>query len=206
MPSPMCGGSEKVESPPQSWKDITKEFLNHCESLDVGELVHDESFGLYDAMSAFEMMDPKMDSGMIGMQCLKTAPKTLASCTECGELSLKEFTYKELCDLCDSTLCALVSWIEGGSIAQTIFANLYLHNPFILEHRVLKAFCVGMLKLVDNIRAMVTQTSVYEEEHFQSMTYGFQLAETVTPQRVTGWKHNKVILMCVIVRFYFNTA
>lgn len=33
--------------------------------LTMGELLHDPSFGLFEAMSAIEMMDPKMDAGMI---------------------------------------------------------------------------------------------------------------------------------------------
>ena len=32
--------------------------------LSLGELLHDEMFGLFEAMSAIEMMDPKMDAGM----------------------------------------------------------------------------------------------------------------------------------------------
>ena len=32
--------------------------------LKLGELAHDELFGLFEAMSAIEMMDPKMDAGM----------------------------------------------------------------------------------------------------------------------------------------------
>jgi hypothetical protein len=31
----------------------------------LGELLHDELFGLFEAMSAIEMMDPKMDAGML---------------------------------------------------------------------------------------------------------------------------------------------
>lgn len=33
--------------------------------LELGELLHDPGFGLFEAMSAIEMMDPKMDAGMI---------------------------------------------------------------------------------------------------------------------------------------------
>jgi hypothetical protein len=33
--------------------------------LEVGQLVHLQSFTLFDAMSAIEIMDPKMDTGMI---------------------------------------------------------------------------------------------------------------------------------------------
>ena len=38
-------------------------FLSFAE-LELGELVHHEIFGLFEAMSAIEMMDPKMDAGM----------------------------------------------------------------------------------------------------------------------------------------------
>lgn len=33
--------------------------------MELGELLHDELFGLFEAMSAIEMMDPKMDAGML---------------------------------------------------------------------------------------------------------------------------------------------
>ncbi len=32
--------------------------------LKLGELLHDDMFGLFEAMSAIELMDPKMDAGM----------------------------------------------------------------------------------------------------------------------------------------------
>lgn len=71
-----------------SWVDITNDFFdaiscayhsdifhsytaersNDCfyfSVLRLGELFHDELFGLFEAMSAIEMMDPKMDAGML---------------------------------------------------------------------------------------------------------------------------------------------
>lgn len=47
------------------WKDITSEFFECVEELELGELLHYELFGLFEAMSAIEMMDKKMDIGMI---------------------------------------------------------------------------------------------------------------------------------------------
>ena len=46
----------------------------------MGELLHDNLFGLFEAMSAIEMMDPKMDAGMIcnrGARKAKTLSQTL---------------------------------------------------------------------------------------------------------------------------------
>lgn len=48
------------------WKDITNEFFESVASeLKLGELLSYEMFGLFEAMSAIEMMDKKMDIGMV---------------------------------------------------------------------------------------------------------------------------------------------
>ena len=44
---------------------LTWSFCWSVLDLRLGELVHDDMFGLFDAMSAIEMMDPKMDVGML---------------------------------------------------------------------------------------------------------------------------------------------
>lgn len=65
------------KSPPNaanlySWTDITKEFTEAVKELELGELLHDNLFGLFEAMSAIEMMDPKMDAGMYNRDCKPT--------------------------------------------------------------------------------------------------------------------------------------
>ena len=40
-------------------------YLSYIPQLQLGELLHDDMFGLFEAMSAIEMMDPKMDAGMV---------------------------------------------------------------------------------------------------------------------------------------------
>lgn len=47
------------------WKEITNDFFESVNELNLGELLHFEMFGLFEAMSAIEMMDKKMDIGMI---------------------------------------------------------------------------------------------------------------------------------------------
>ena len=44
---------------------IYKLYLSYIPQLQLGELLHDDMFGLFEAMSAIEMMDPKMDAGMV---------------------------------------------------------------------------------------------------------------------------------------------
>jgi len=82
-------------------------------------------------------------------------------------------------------------------MAQTVFTNLYLHDPSKIEDRVLKAFCVGVLKLVAICKEVITTTAVYEDEHFQPSAHGFHLADSISEQRTLG-KHNLFRLRSVL--------
>ena len=79
-----------------------------------------------------------------------------------------------------------VTWLEGHSLAQTVFTNLYLHSPHIIEDRALKAFTILVLRLVDVVRERISRASVFEEEDFQAATYGFKMAPDVTDLRALG--------------------
>lgn len=122
--------------------------------LDLGELLHDELFGLFEAMSAIEMMDPKMDAGMLCNRGAKKA-KSFDQAVEDGTLKLDDFTYEELIGIIDTTLACIVSWLEGHSLAQTVFTNLYLHKPYTITNRCLKAFCILVYKLLEVIKDFV---------------------------------------------------
>lgn len=66
------------------WKEITNEFFASVQELELGELLHYEMFGLFEAMSAIEMMDKKMDIGMVDGK--EKIPLTL-------EIALKVFFF-----------------------------------------------------------------------------------------------------------------
>lgn len=44
---------------------FTLSLFSIVSEMAIGQLVHDDSFSLFDAMSALELMDPKMDAGML---------------------------------------------------------------------------------------------------------------------------------------------
>ncbi|KAL5985708.1 hypothetical protein ACLOJK_027695 [Asimina triloba] len=65
------GGGEDCRFPPfpspteqTVWADVSPLLAAACNDLQEGELIHGENFSLFAAMSALEIMDPKMDSGM----------------------------------------------------------------------------------------------------------------------------------------------
>ncbi|XP_064620991.1 N-alpha-acetyltransferase 35, NatC auxiliary subunit-like [Lineus longissimus] len=177
-------GKSSTESSKHDWHDVTQEFIEASRELGLGELLHDASFGLFEAMSAIEMMDPKMDAGMM---CNQTKRKVLnfEKSVQSG-LKIKDFSMSEVIGIIDTTLACLVTWLEGHSLAQTVFTNLYLHNPYEIEDKTIKAFSICTLKLVDIIRDRINRASVYEEEDFQPMSYGFKMAFDVTDMRATG--------------------
>ena len=148
--------------------------------------MHDNMFGLFEGMSAVEMMDPKMDAGMM---CNKTKRKVLnlQQALEAKTLKVADFLPSELSGIIDDTFACFVTWLEGHSLAQTVFINLYMHDPSgSVADPTLKAFCIGMLKVVDLVREQVNRASVFEEEDFQSMTYSFKLAYDLTEVQVTA--------------------
>ncbi|XP_067001867.2 N-alpha-acetyltransferase 35, NatC auxiliary subunit [Anabrus simplex] len=168
-----------------NWVDVTSEFFEAVKGLELGELLHDELFGLFEAMSAIEMMDPKMDAGMLCNRGNKSA-LSFDQAVQTGQLKLQELCLAEQIGIIDSTLSCLVSWLEGHSLAQTVFTNLYLHKPHQIEDRVIKAFSICIFKIVDIIKEFVNRALVFEEEDFQPMVYGYRLVPDVSEPRALG--------------------
>lgn len=150
--------------------------------LELGELLHDELFGLFEAMSAIEMMDPKMDAGML---CNRgnNKPCTFTQAVDSGAIKLDNFTPAEIIGIIDSTYACIVSWLEGHSLAQTVFTNLYLHQPVQILDKPLKTFCYAVYKIIEIIKDCINKALVFEEEDFQSVTYGYRLQQDITEQK-----------------------
>ncbi|CAH0561847.1 unnamed protein product [Brassicogethes aeneus] len=168
-----------------NYVDVTSDFTDAVKDLRLGELLHDEQFGLFEAMSAIEMMDPKMDAGMIcnrGVRKIKSFEQAIKDET----LKIDHFQDSEVIGIIDNTLACLVSWLEGHSLAQTVFINLYLHKPFLIEDKTLKAFCLSMYKLLEIIKEFIHKAMVYEEEDFQPMQYGYHIFPDISEQRMIG--------------------
>lgn len=80
----------------------------------------------------------------------------------------------------------LVSWLDGHSLAQTLFTCLYLHQPNQIEDKYLQSFSIAMLKLVNIIRKFVTGARVYEEEDFQPNIYNYNLCMELVDQKAVS--------------------
>lgn len=162
-----------------SWQEVTGPFLVSCQELRLGELLHDDMFGLFEAMSAIEMMDPKMDAGMV---CNKSAkgPLSFQEAVTTGHLLLDRVEPELMIGIVDESLGCLVTWLEGHSLVQTVFTNLYLHQPEKIVEPTMRAFSYSLLKLVEVLKELISLGSVYEEEDHQPLICGFRLGSEVT--------------------------
>jgi len=174
----------KHQEPIYNWFDVKEDFWKSSQSLNLGELVHDNLFGLFEAMSAIEIMDPKMDAGMVCNR--KRQVLQFQEAITAGKVKIKDFSVKEVLGIIDELTSCFVTWLDGQSLVQSIFICMYCHDPYIIEDVVLKATCLAILKMVDIIRNIIMKAKVFEEEDFQPMTYNFKLANDISEHRVSG--------------------
>ncbi|KAK8655004.1 hypothetical protein V6N13_107596 [Hibiscus sabdariffa] len=157
------------------WADACPLLHAACTGLRDGELIHGDNFNLFAAMSALEIMDPKMDSGIV---------RTYYSIDEAIENGAApipispDSTIDVQCtiDIMDHLLACEAAWHKGHSLAQTVFSCIYLLRldrtaPHALLHsycRVTRATCKAVVSVVSDART-------HEEEDLFTMIYGLPL-------------------------------
>ena len=113
-------------------------------------------------MSAIELMDPKMDAGMLENQS-NAKIKSLQQAIDEKLIKIDDFTMEEKLAIVDQTYCNLVTWLDGASLAQTLFTNLYLHDPNLVLDSYVKCFSFAILRITDFMRNKIMTASVFEE-------------------------------------------
>jgi hypothetical protein len=163
------GGGAVAED---GWLDVTATLDATAGELAVGQMVHAPSFSLLSAMSALEVMDPKMDAGMITDTV--TADKALGT-----PLMPRELTAGQIVHIMDQIMVCEMHWLAGHSLAQSVFTCLYLHDIKNVADRRFAAMAQAVLKCCAIVRNMVVQADFYEEEDFVPQTFGFSMCEMI---------------------------
>ncbi|KAB2016624.1 hypothetical protein ES319_D08G107800v1 [Gossypium barbadense] len=173
------GQPPKLASIPASdttvWADASPLLQAACAGLRDGELIHGDNFNLFAAMSALEIMDPKMDSGIV------CTYYSIDEAIENGAAPIPislDSTIDVRCtiDIMDHLLACEAAWHKGHSLAQTVFSCIYLLRldrtaPHALLHsycRIIRATCKAVVSVVSDART-------HEEEDLFTMTYGLPL-------------------------------
>ncbi|OCK84597.1 Mak10-domain-containing protein [Lepidopterella palustris CBS 459.81] len=178
-----------VSNGTRAW-DITEKFTQACSVLNIGQLVKDEYFTLFESIGALEIMDSKMDSGFLH------PGETLEDDYDV----LKPLLPEEVIGIMDQLLCYEMAWHQGYPLSQTLFTSVYIDKllwpePRTLQeaqfyrgdepqhlgvlHHVLRAYCIGIIKCCDFVIGRITSRDYFEEEDFCTHTYNRVLFSSV---------------------------
>lgn len=103
------------------WLDASAFIARVCTGMRVGELLHGESFSLFDSMTAIEIGDVKMDIGLTRDHDVGSAAELIA-----GGGAPTALAGPMLVALFDQLLCLEATWHGHAMLPQTVFASLYM--------------------------------------------------------------------------------
>ena len=173
-------------SPPKvDWVTITTKFKELVSHLKPGELVQEADFSLFDAMSAIELMDCKMDAAL-QWRTFREYPRTLEEAIEKGFLKCSNHSPEELVGIMDEVLACIATWLEGHTLAQTVFTCMYLLDIEKVENIYLRAFSLAIVKTVEYMRACICQGRVFAEDDQQGVCHGFNMLTHVSESAIVA--------------------
>ncbi|XP_064935527.1 uncharacterized protein LOC135587730 isoform X1 [Musa acuminata AAA Group] len=170
LPPPIPAGDQTV------WADAGPLIVAACSELQDGELIHAENFSLFAAMSALEIMDPKMDSGIenSGYHSIEEAIENNIAPVP---LSL-DSTLDVQCilDVIDHLFSCEATWHKGHSLAQTVFSCIYLLRiERTSPHSLLHSYCRIMRAICNALVSVVSDARTNEEEDLFAMAYALPM-------------------------------
>ncbi|KAJ6331893.1 hypothetical protein OIU76_010298 [Salix suchowensis] len=158
------------------WTDASPLLEVACKDLRDGELIHVDNFNLYAAMSALEIMDPKMDSGIVNRYC--SVDEAIEDGVAPVPISTDKTTDVQcMIDIMDHLLTCEATWHKGHSLAQTVFSCAYLLRPErTSSHALLHSYCKVIRATCKAVITVVSDARTHEEEDLFTMAYGLPLS------------------------------
>ncbi|KAL4654167.1 hypothetical protein ACB092_01G358500 [Castanea dentata] len=157
------------------WADVSPLLESACKDLRDGELIHGDNFNLFAAMSALEIMDPKMDSGIVCKYY--SIDEAIENGAAPVPISINK-TVDVQCtiDIIDHLLACEATWHKGHSLAQTVFSCIYLLRPDrTSSHALLHSYCRVTRATCKAVISVVSDARTHEEDDLFTMAYGLPL-------------------------------
>ncbi|KAF5387015.1 hypothetical protein D9615_002044 [Tricholomella constricta] len=171
------------------FEDVTKVFTDAAAAMESGSFMFMDDLTLHDAMGAFEIGEPRLDSGLIAEEhrTPQFDPMT-------------PMLPQELCWILDRSFSYEMEWHSGNLLSHTVFTLLYIHflaeldfeyipprllatfdpsRPPELLFLVLKAWVMGLLKCCDLSWRELSKGGVQDVEDWQSEKCDVSLLEGV---------------------------
>lgn len=161
----LLAASYSVGRDEQDWEDVTEAFSDARKVMSVGEMIHSSKFTLSSAMSAVELMDPKMDVGCGPVRDL-------------NEISLPQsLTHTQVIHIMDRLFSHEMSWLDSHTLAQTVFSCVFTHRLHEIPRSDLFLFARLQLATMHTVSNAITEEKVADEEDFVLWTFGFRLPQ-----------------------------
>lgn len=162
-----------------------------AQDMNPGDLVLMEGYSLQEAMSAVEIGEPRLDSGLELPEQTNRPPFD----------PLAPLLPEELCWMFDTALAYQIEWMMGSPLAHTVFTFLYAHalemlNPDFLTYLdmeedpsrplqlvtvVLRAYVMGLLKSCGLAWMQLHNSLLEDTEDWQSDKCEVSLLEILQP-------------------------
>jgi len=140
-----------------AYADVTERFRLAFRSLSSGQLIALPSFSLLESMSAVQLMDRKLDSGMTLMTCAGLQQRELRALREAGA--------EEAVALADELVRRLAQWLEGESLVCTLLCCLYLHDPALYSDSLpFKAIFQSVFALIDGVYSFTSKSTCLRDD------------------------------------------
>ncbi|WBW71752.1 NatC N-acetyltransferase complex subunit Naa35 [Schizosaccharomyces osmophilus] len=170
------------------YMDCTSSYFNAVHTLKEEELVYHPSFTLLDSISAFEIMDPKMDSGI--------------DYSEKNVDVAKALNPVETLVIMDGIFTAESDWHYGIPMSESILCSKHVFDICktptsrvkdmgfsrkkldTLTDLVLFPYVLGVIKSCDYVRREFLTGNMYDEEDMSSFSYQLSLLETYPVEKI----------------------
>ena len=157
------------------WVDVLADLDAAAEEMTLGDLLSGPQFDLQDAMSALEIGDPQMDTGMRVAADLGAVEMPLPAVPDVVEPPF-------FVALLDEIMCAEHGWYSGLTLTQTVYEIEWMQTALEVEHLPLRAALCATARAVSAARSIVLRGDIHEEEDFAGSVNGLKLHEGVSEQ------------------------
>eukprot|EP01028_Stygiella_incarcerata_P006211 TRINITY_DN2541_c0_g1_i1.p1 TRINITY_DN2541_c0_g1~~TRINITY_DN2541_c0_g1_i1.p1 ORF type:complete len:706 (+),score=176.21 TRINITY_DN2541_c0_g1_i1:100-2217(+) len=148
----------------EGWSDITEKFFVSLQDVASGQIIQRDGFYLEDAMSAVEVMDPRMDLFCAGPV---VSPKNWKPAGEIPHdvviLILSQIT-RQFC-----------SYLNGEPPAYNLFTNYFMHDFRLAIDPAVECVARCALFCARTARSWAAKSRVHDEEEFCTSFFGIKV-------------------------------
>ncbi|KAI9355359.1 Mak10 subunit, NatC N-terminal acetyltransferase-domain-containing protein [Zopfochytrium polystomum] len=163
------------------FKDVSTILLEASSRMTLSQVVSLPHFRLWDAMSAIEVMDPKMDPGVAVERSRRNDRERIAN-----DVPKMAFSGKQIIAIADQLLSTEMTWLGGNVLTQTVFSCILTHVPLSVPNFIMRAFVISTLKTVSRMREEILSAKAFEEDEFVASSGDFGLVEEIGISEVIG--------------------